>query len=312
MHNLKNTNGPRKRTSHKLQYILELTVVIGCALTMSLVAVAYAMEPGISSAKTDTTHEEQQVTQLMEDTTQSAFSVMPLSFTQLTEHTPLLTDAIEERTVENRPSITTTRLGVEVSSYDKDTDYTRLINELYDVVEATDDPDTVNHLLGLLEIYECQRNLKVEELYSDVEGYSVSYTFSAENTPEEIDRIVNPSYYDYTQAELEKLAAVVYAEAGSSWCTDYHQQCVASVVLNRVEDSRFPDTIHDVLYAPGQYPGTCSKTYYDARALENARLVLEEGPVVDAIWQANFKQGSEIVEVFDYRSDGHSVTYICR
>lgn len=299
-------NYPRKRRSHKPQLILEMAAVCILALSMSIMAVA-AAAAAYDDAQLSETEKHTSVAepQLLNYTVKDPVSTAARSVIDMTEPMKLIEPAQED------PGITTTRLGVTVTDYDPDTDYSAIISNLYTKVEEEDDPETVEQLLGLLEVYETQRNMKVDEMFPNDENYVITNTFSADNTAEEIDDIMNPSYYDYTQEELEKLAAIVYAEAGSSWCTDEHQQAVASVVINRVEDDRFPDTIHEVIYAPGQYPATCDNTYYDDRALTNAQAVLENGPTHDGIFQANFTQGSEIVEVYDYRSDGHSVTYIC-
>ena len=57
--------------------------------------------------------------------------------------------------------------------------------------------------------------------------------------------------YEYTESELKLLAAIIQAEAGS---VDYGGMiAVGSVVMNRVDDSRFPDTIPGVIYAPYQF-----------------------------------------------------------
>ena len=46
---------------------------------------------------------------------------------------------------------------------------------------------------------------------------------------------------------------MVYVESGAE---PYEGQlAVANVILNRVKDSRFDDTIAEVIYAPGQFPG---------------------------------------------------------
>ena len=108
-------------------------------------------------------------------------------------------------------------------------------------------------------------------------------------------------YMQYTEQDVEELAALIYAEAGSSYMTDYHKQCVGSVVLCRLADYETwgDSTIHEVIWHPGQYPATRSKTYYDERCYNIALDLLENGPVVYAIWQANFPQG-ENVEYFEY------------
>lgn len=57
--------------------------------------------------------------------------------------------------------------------------------------------------------------------------------------------------YEYTQEELKLLAGLLEAEAGSA---SYPGMiAVGSVVMNRLEDSRFPNTIPGVIYAPSQF-----------------------------------------------------------
>lgn len=304
----------RKRTSHRKQFVAEVLVVCLVALSMFTVAMAATINNNEQPAEVATY--EHEITPI------DAISNSPVSVSRLSSIAAInKIDTIIEKEVgvESEPQgITTTRLGVTVTDYDESVDYTSLINETYTLVENTDDPAVKEQLFGLLEIYETQRNLKVEDYHSQslYPEYVISNIFIADNDAEEIDEIMNPtppSHYEYTQEELEKLAAIVYAEAGASWCTDEHQRAVASVVMNRVDDPRFPDTIHEVVYSPGQYPNTCDNTYYDTRALANAEYVLQNGPTVDetAVFQANFKQGTQVVATFDYRDDGHSITYIC-
>lgn len=58
--------------------------------------------------------------------------------------------------------------------------------------------------------------------------------------------------YPYTEEEMELLAKIVMVEAGYE---PYDGQlAVANVVLNRVNHQNFPDSIRDVIYAPGQFP----------------------------------------------------------
>lgn len=126
----------------------------------------------------------------------------------------------------------------------------------------------------------------------------------------------------YKTEDLIYLAKIVENEAGSDFCTDEHQKAVASVILNRVSDPRFPDSIIGVITQG--WNGECALQYavggwerFDAlepseRAIENARYVLEHGATVDgAIWQAEFIQG-EIVAEFAYPAIYDTVTYICR
>jgi hypothetical protein len=104
---------------------------------------------------------------------------------------------------------------------------------------------------------------------------------------------------NYTQADLDLLARVICCEAGSSWLTDEHQLAVGSVVLNRVADSRFPNTISGVVYQKGQYAcvpnGAINRTPSE-RALKNAKYLLENGVTIptNVVWQAQFRQGNGV------------------
>jgi hypothetical protein len=107
----------------------------------------------------------------------------------------------------------------------------------------------------------------------------------------------NPS--KYTEYELNLLARLINAEAGSSWLTDEHQRAVASVVLNRIADPRFPNTMHSVIYQKGQYACTWNGMISIApsqRAIDNAKYVLENGVTIpeNVIFQAQFKQGKGV------------------
>lgn len=126
----------------------------------------------------------------------------------------------------------------------------------------------------------------------------------------------------YTAEQLEALALVIYQEAGGDACQDSTRQMVGEVVLNRVADERFPDTIQAVLTAPRQYgrlhwmglvwPERASAVG-EAHAVERAYHCAEsllDGTVErllpqDAIWQAEFPQGQEVI----VHQDGF---YFCR
>ena len=129
----------------------------------------------------------------------------------------------------------------------------------------------------------------------------VAEALNAEQEPEivfvyeapEPDVSTSPSY---TDDELDLLARLIHSEAGSDWLTDEHQRAVGSVVLNRVADSRFPDTLEGVVYQKGQYacvPNGMINQVPTERAINNARYLLENGTTIpsNVVWQAQFKQG---------------------
>lgn len=78
---------------------------------------------------------------------------------------------------------------------------------------------------------------------------------------EETEPAPEPTEPPVTEEETEKdpydpvelLACVIYQEAGGDNICDECRYRVADVVLNRVADSRYPDTIHGVLTQRSQY-----------------------------------------------------------
>jgi spore germination cell wall hydrolase CwlJ-like protein len=119
-----------------------------------------------------------------------------------------------------------------------------------------------------------------------------------------------PATTPETMSDREMLACVIYQEAGGNGSCDNCRRYVADIVLNRVNDPRFPDNIHDVLTAPSQYgrfhwTGVkwADRAKYEtekeavARAYQVADEVLagEHSELYGNgyIWQAGFAQGSD-------------------
>lgn len=116
--------------------------------------------------------------------------------------------------------------------------------------------------------------------------------------------------------DVERLACVIYQEAGGDACCDLCRKRVADVVLNRVKDPRFKGTtIEEILIdgdpAPqwGLYSVTGvvwpEKASYPEeakavqRAWDTAFDVLEgnhSGLTEDYIWCAEFPQGTDVIE----------------
>lgn len=46
---------------------------------------------------------------------------------------------------------------------------------------------------------------------------------------------------------------VISHEAGSAWIGEYERVCIVASIMNRVADSRFPDTVDGVLHQSGQF-----------------------------------------------------------
>ena len=102
------------------------------------------------------------------------------------------------------------------------------------------------------------------------------------------------------QTDLQLLAIIGDLEAGATWCTDETQMDVMSVVINRVNDPEYPNTIEGVIYQKGQYStaGRVKGHSPSERAIRNARTVLTEGVTLpeETVFQANFRQGVVVKE----------------
>ena len=90
-------------------------------------------------------------------------------------------------------------------------------------------------------------------------------TESLEDPPEttqslQIEEIAVPEHkpvYTYTEEELDLLARLIYSEGGiESYDT---QLKIGSVVMNRVDDPHFPNTIREVIYQKNQFSVTFTK-----------------------------------------------------
>lgn len=46
---------------------------------------------------------------------------------------------------------------------------------------------------------------------------------------------------------------VISHEAGSAWIDEYERVCIVAAIMNRVADSRFPNTVDGVLHQSGQF-----------------------------------------------------------
>ena len=55
----------------------------------------------------------------------------------------------------------------------------------------------------------------------------------------------------YSEKDLRLLSAIIFCEAGNQCYAG--QKAVGIVVLNRVKSNKFPNTVKDVLYQPGQF-----------------------------------------------------------
>ena len=112
--------------------------------------------------------------------------------------------------------------------------------------------------------------------------------------------IVTPAA-EYSENDLYLLSHLIAGEAND--CSTLMKQYVGSVALNRVEDSRFPDTLEEVINQPGQYSCTWDGNFERTPTDRNwavARYLLENGSQipVNVVYQAQHRQGHGVYGKF--------------
>lgn len=98
----------------------------------------------------------------------------------------------------------------------------------------------------------------------------------------------------YNEGDLKWLSHIIHAEAGNQSLMG--QVCVGNVVLNRVRDSRFPDTVEEVVFSPNQFCPVKSGSIWcipDEEAVVAAKLCLEGvNPAGESLYFVNPTTGS--------------------
>lgn len=109
--------------------------------------------------------------------------------------------------------------------------------------------------------------------------------------------------------DLWYLSRVIQAESG--YCSQEMQECVGSVVVNRVHDERFPNTIQEVIEQPGQYAtADYLESHEPTQDVINVAVdLLENGSKLpgDVIYQANIILGPVYISL----STSYSTMYFC-
>lgn len=139
-------------------------------------------------------------------------------------------------------------------------------------------------------------------------GTEETETEYTDETESETEAVPNT----YTDDDLYVLSHIIQCEAG--YCERAMMEGVGSVVLNRVADPRFPNTIYEVVNQPGQYRPVTDGIFTSAvptdLVMEVAIDLLEWGSKFppEVVWQANFPQGSGTYLTL---STSYSTMYFC-
>lgn len=132
--------------------------------------------------------------------------------------------------------------------------------------------------------------------------------------PEVTEDVTEPTI---NQQDLEHLAIIIYREAGGDACCNECRRRIADVVLNRVADDRFENTIEEVLLSPHQFgklyktglvwPERASKPE-EKHAVERAYQIAEE---VLQGKHSNVYQKGYVWFQMAKRTDDYIVCYVC-
>lgn len=241
--------------------------------------------------------------------------ISPIS-SEAVDQTPAPTPEVKyievpvEVTVTPAPEIsseTSQNENLVVTGFDEDTDYSFLIMEAAEAAFNAEDP---RYALAMGDIYETTRNLKIDELGLE---YAKTEYFTGDMSVDEIYYAIFPDRKkDYTEDDLINMAKIITNESGSDFIGDEHQQLVGSVLYNRWKSGLWGDTLYEVIIARGQYasdrPGELIKDRlpymtYTERAYENAKYILEHGPICpeNVLFQSNYaSNGKGYYKVFYY------------
>lgn len=173
---------------------------------------------------------------------------------------------------------------VSVTGYDANVDYTAQIYECLKDGSPYQETDYFSRFDNADEILNAMESDKETQSSSGSEEHDTHPTYSDE--------------------DLYWLSRVVYAEAGCNWFPDWVQQAVASVVVNRVNDSRYPNTIRDVIFQSGQYGCVNNGSIYNtptSKVVTNCKYVLEHGSTLPSyvIGQSGMALGPVYTSYYD-------------
>ena len=157
-------------------------------------------------------------------------------------------------------------------------------------------------LLFCLNLIQIGRITEVVEMTINIQNTIMSKTQIEENiehcvtkhyqASNEIDHkeIKQTEYViDITPTEKEILYYVVANEVGADYLSDASRQMVASVIINRVQNETFPDTVMGVVSAKGQFTEAYNNSHTkkvkpSESVIASVDYILEHGAIIDATY----------------------------
>lgn len=118
-------------------------------------------------------------------------------------------------------------------------------------------------------------DIEVVQSYRDTEFEPVVYLEEALEETEPIPEPVEEPLYSLTEEEIDLLALVTMAEAEGE--PEEGKRLVIDTILNRVDSTKFPDTVYDVIYQPKAFTSMWTSRVKRCHVRDDIRqLVIEE------------------------------------
>lgn len=161
-------------------------------------------------------------------------------------------------------------LEAKALTYDPNVDYTALMIKM----AAKGDRES----LYAGKVFEKLRNEKIDCM--GLRQYKKTDFFTRCSKASDIKLALDLAQNGWTMEDLDWMARIINAEAGCDWMPDWVPRAVGSVVLNRVKDKRFPNTIKGVIFQPGKYGPIYNGMIWQtptAKSRNNAIYILTKG-----------------------------------
>lgn len=130
----------------------------------------------------------------------------------------------------------------------------------------------------LYRVSEIERTNTYVNVAPTYEAEPLTYEIFIEEPLEETEPIPEPveeDLYSLSDEEIDLLALVTMAEAEGE--PEEGKRMVIDTILNRVDHEHFPNTVHDVIYQPGQFTSMWTSRIDRCYVRDDIRqLVLEE------------------------------------
>jgi len=149
-----------------------------------------------------------------------------------------------------------------------------VIEKSYVLAENNEKEITSDETVEIIEVEESNEETENENKNSEPEYLGVT-SRSGINAQRESRTV----YYEeinlnLTEEEIEIFERIVEAEVGG---TNYEGKlAVANVILNRVQSSRFPNTLKEVVFAKKQFSPVSDGRYYTVKVSETTKQVVQD------------------------------------